>query len=194
MSMSYQYLENAISIYLSGGVFFYPDVEDSSALKNELISKNFELTGDPESHELLEKYYAAHRKNQGITFKIYLCKEIPWSSGLDFFNVRLKTFLKKIKRPKSIRLFTDADFDNGALILNNICVCRFSFLSKRSPFAVTFETDSSLVDEIKGRNMATTSVFNNFIELNLNDVYFKNKNVKKLKSILIEVGFINSPP
>lgn len=136
--------------------------------KEDLISLGYDSVGDPEEHEILEKYYP-ETKNKGINFKIYLFRGEIWSSGIDFIHYTLQEVIKKIKSIRNTRLFLDCKQEDGAIIINDHMVCRFS-LAKEIPIAITLETDISIIDTMKGRNFSTNAVIKTFEEFNLFDL------------------------
>ena len=73
--------------------------------KEDLISLGYDSVGDPEEHEILEKYYP-ETKNKGINFKIYLFRGEIWSSGIDFIHYTLQEVMKKIKSIRIIKILS----------------------------------------------------------------------------------------
>lgn len=151
--------------------------------REDFISAGYEAVGDPEDHELLEKYYAISRK-KGINFKLYLlCGEI-WSSGMSFYGFSLREVLESIETRQKIRVFAEEDLKDGALIIGSHIVCRFS-LKCKAPRALTFETDSSTIEALKGRNIATYAVLRSFEEVDL-EAPLRNTRLKKLRDLIRE--------
>lgn len=66
---------------------------------------------------------------------------------------------------RNTRLFLDSNQENGAIIIDDHMVCRFS-ISKGIPIALTLETDLSLIDDIKGEKFSTNAVVKTFEEFN----------------------------
>ena len=169
-----EYVQDEIPINIEG-------LEDAS--RATLISAGYEATGNPEDHEILEKYYPAGSK-KGINFKIYLLSGEIWSSGVDFYGFDLKEILEQTKAQKKIRLFMDKDPRDGALIIGDHTACRFSVKSQ-NPSALTFETDLSISESMSGRDIATNAVVRSFEEVDLQEP-IKDKRLAKLIKLILE--------
>src|SRR5260221_1718315 len=71
MTIDYQKIRIILNKYLFGEICL--NVETSATVPEsieDLASKGFSREGDPNDHELFEKYYSIVNKNQGINFKI----------------------------------------------------------------------------------------------------------------------------
>lgn len=184
---SVSYMDNNIkkklSIYLGGEILRgwegEGDFFDSS---DDLLQLGYDRVGSMSDHSLLEKYYPV-RENKGVTFKVYFYKGVPWSSGVDFFGFRLGATLKSVKQYiGKIEIFFDmSDCDNGALVINDFCVCRFSFLGEKSPRILTFETDVCVGSDMQDSRIATTSVFRQFSHIA--DSYGDNEKIRRIFEI-----------
>src|SRR6218665_3244301 len=126
-------ISKILSIYLEGGVLKSRGGEGFLENQKDLILSGYDRVGSANEHSLLEKYYSLDME-KGINFKLYFYKGDLWSSGIDFFGFRLRPVLKLAKAYiKKIDVFFDADgFNDGALVINDFCVCRFSFMNERS--------------------------------------------------------------
>lgn len=190
MIIDYQKISIILNKYLKGEICL--NVEPSATAPKsieDLISMDFSREGHPNDHELFEKYYSMGSRNQGINFKIYAFKGKIWSSGLDFYGCRLSTILKRINNPANMRLFLDNNKSDGAFVINDLCVCRFSYL-KESPLALTFETNAVIIDEMKNRKISTNAVENDFHEIFAVLAGRKNRKFRKIKQILAATGHV----
>lgn len=163
--------------------------ETNTLIENlgELHSIEFDSTGDPCGHELFEKNYSINQRNQGVNLKLYTFRRKLWSSGLDFYGFRLSNILRKIDSPSNIRLFLDNHRSNGAIIINEICVCRFSYY-KEKPLALTFETDIGIIDEMRNKRISTNAIHNEFSEILTQTAFKNNKKIRLLRKIIINAG------
>lgn len=190
MTIDYPNISIIINKYLFGEICL--NVETSATVTEsieDLASTGFSREGDPNDHELFEKYYSIVNKNQGINLKIYTFKGKIWSSGLDFHGFRLSTILKMINKPANTRLFLDNKNSDGALIINDLCVCRFSYHNE-NPLALTFETNAAIIDDMKNRKISTKTVENDFTEISEVLARSSNRKLRKIKQILAATGHI----
>lgn len=190
MTIDYPNISIILNKYLFGEICL--TVETSATVPEsveDLASTGFSREGDPNDHELFEKYYSIVNRNQGINFKIYTLKGKIWGSGLDFHGFRLSTILKMINKPANMRLFLDSKNSDGALIINDLCVCRFSY-HKENPLALTFETNAAMIDDMKNRKISTKTVENDFTEIYEVLARRNNRKLRKIKQILVATGHI----
>lgn len=182
MSLSALQIPKVLQAYVQEGIpINIEGLKDVS--RSALISAGYEATGDPEDHELLEKYYPIGNE-KGINFKIYLLSGEIWSSGVDFYGFDLKEVLEQTKAQKKIRLFMEKDLRDGALIIGDHIVCRFTVKSQK-PRALTFETDLSISESMGGRDIATNAVVRSFDEVDLQEP-LKDKRLAKLRKLILE--------
>jgi hypothetical protein len=184
MIINYREISLILRRYIEGEMCVNVESPDRKlSTREDAISMGFDGIGDPGDHELFEKYYPTIRNNQGINFKLYTFKGKIWSSGLDFYGFRLANIFRIINKRTNIRLFMDEARDNGAVIINDLCVCRFSYF-KDNPFALTFETDKGIFEEMIGKKIATTAVNGQFQEIFIEQTGRNNKKINKLKEII----------
>lgn len=151
--------------------------------RSAFISAGYEAARSPEDHEILEKYYPIGNE-KGINFKIYLLSGEIWNSGVDFYGFDIKEILEQTKAQKRIRLFIEKDLSDGALIIGDHVVCRFSVKSQK-PRALTFETDLSISESMSGRDIATNAVVRSFEEVGLQEP-LKDKRLAKLRRLILK--------
>jgi len=149
------HIEEIFSIYLNGGLV--KSLEGNRGYfdsPERLLSLGYEKFGTEEEHSLFEKYYPIGT-NKGFTFKVYFYKNKPWMSALSFFRFRLNFILSLAGYNfKKIDVFFDeAGFESGALIINDLCICRFEIINKKYPRILTLET--SVADKFIGPRRAT---------------------------------------
>ncbi len=131
MIIDYQKINLILRTYINGDICTNIESKDKTpSTREDAVAMGFDGTGDPSDHELFEKYYPTVRKNQGVNFKLYTFKGEIWSSGLDFHGFRLSNIFKIINEKINTRLFMDESKTNGAVIINDLCVCRFSYFKK----------------------------------------------------------------
>ena len=175
------FIEEVIKSYSEGKPpINIEDLKEEELKRENLIALGYDPVGDPEEHEILEKYYPETRK-KGINFKIYLFRGEIWSSGIDFIHYTLQEVMKKIKSARNTRLFLDSKQEDGAIIIDDHMVCRFS-LAKEIPMALTLETDISIIDSMKGGNFSTNAAIKTFEEINPSDL--NSLKIQPLRQIL----------
>ena len=190
MTIDYPKIRIILNKYLVGEICL--NIQPSAMVPEsieDLASTGFSSVGDPNDHELFEKHYSIVNRNQGINFKIYTLKGKIWGSGLDFYGFRLSTILKMLDKQANTRLFLDNKNTDGALIINDLCVCRFSY-HKENPLALTFETNAAIIDDMKNRKISTKAVENDFTEISAVLARRNNKKLRKIKQILVATGHI----
>lgn len=186
MSHIKKQIEYILVTYLAGGVVRnWDQSRDFFESQDELLRLGYDRVGSTEDHSLIENYYSMGG-NKGINFKIYFHEEDPWASGVDFFGFRLKSILRLAKNHiRKIDVFFDVNaYDDGALVINEFCVCRFSFMGRKSPRALTFETDISVSASMQNSAIATKSVFKQFSYLKSIGKYKENRNIRKIFEII----------
>ena len=184
MIIDYQKINLILRTYINGDICTNIESKDKKpSTREDAVAMGFDGTGDPSDHELFEKYYPTVRKNQGVNFKLYTFKGEIWSSGLDFHGFRLSNIFKIINEKINTRLFMDESKTNGAVIINDLCVCRFSYF-KKNPLALTFETDKGIFEEMSGKKISTTAINSEFKEIFINQTGRNNKKINKLKNII----------
>ncbi|MDC9821819.1 hypothetical protein ABRQ07_12705 [Pectobacterium polonicum] len=147
---------NLFAMYLKESTIRYPDIfglKDFSP--TELLSQGYELVGEPDDFHFYEKDHAVghHNKKLNIVFKHYFYLDENAGSGLSVGKgVSLISLLQYYKavgladgmiEPIFDFYFSD-DKKDGAVILGNAIVVRFSQSSKRGQYSVvTIESDFS---------------------------------------------------
>ncbi len=179
------HVRRVFSVYLNGGVARGWGNEAFLESQDELLLLGYDRVGSTGEHSLLEKYYPVSLE-KGVNFKLYFHKGDLWSSGVDFFGFRLEPLLKLVKEHiNKVDVFFDVDdFDNGALVVNDFCVCRFSFMNERSPRILTLETDMGVCASMQGSRVATDFACKQFVHVKDVHVFRNNRNVRRIFEIM----------
>jgi hypothetical protein len=122
---------------------------------DELISNDFERVGEGDDYHFFEKLYCISHRNRdvAVVFKLYFYRCQQVGSGFDVLKgVRLTSLLTSHMRfdqrqpdmqPRPLELYFSQDRKEGAVILQDSIVVRFSHSKKREGYQVdTLESDS----------------------------------------------------
>lgn len=156
---------------------------------DELIKHDFERVGECDNYHFFEKLYCVSHRNRdvAVVFKLYFyrCQQI--GSGFDVLKgVRLTSLLTNHMRfdqrhpdvqPRPLELYFSKDKKEGAIILQDSIVVRFSHRKKRDGYQVdTLESDS---DKSGTLNKVATNTIRHtmdFYDLGLSDLGLNARN------------------
>jgi len=165
-------IKKILSTYLNGCVL--KSLEGNERIfdgADKLLALGYERIGSEDGHSVFEKYYSVGA-NKGFTFKVYFYRDIPWSTGISFWRFKLEPILALAKdHVKKIDVFFDEDnFSDGALIINDTCVCRFEFIKEKYPRVLTLETSVIAHPIMKDCKITIESVLNQFSRISQNSL------------------------
>jgi hypothetical protein len=174
---------------------------------DELIKHDFERVGEVDEYHFFEKLYCmSHRyRDVAVVFKLYFyrCQQI--GSGFDVLKgVRLTSLLTNHMRfdqrqpdmqPRPLELYFSKDKKEGAIILQDSMVVRFSHRKKRDGYQVdTLESDS---DKSGTLNKVATNTIRHTMDLydlGLSDLGLNARNASVGLRRLIDTLITYRPP
>jgi hypothetical protein len=174
---------------------------------DELIKHDFERVGEVDEYHFFEKLYCMSHRNRdvAVVFKLYFyrCQQI--GSGFDVLKgVRLTSLLTNHMRfdqrqpdmqPRPLELYFSKDKKEGAIILQDSMVVRFSHRKKRDGYQVdTLESDS---DKSGTLNKVATNTIRHTMDLydlGLSDLGLNARNASVGLRRLIDTLITYRPP